>query len=565
MYNANMDEATLRVMLAKGETLTVEFKVGGIDQDELAAAVVCLANAHGGHLLLGVTDVGEVTGIEPDKADYNDPLRLMAAVASRTQPAIKTDIEMVDIKDRTVAVIRVPPSDGIHSTSKGRYLRRTIDVRGKPQCLPLFPHEVIGRATGTVDYSQRVVDDLSIQDLDRGELIRMRDLANQAGEEVLASLADLELLQALHLADSSGRLTVGSLLLFGKVDAITRHLPGYEVGFQELAGTQIRANEISRVPLLRAMDQLVERVEARNPEEDVEIGLFRVPLPLFGNITVRELIANALVHRDYTQIGPTLVRLEGGTLTIFNPGGFPRGVTIENLLTTWPRPRNPALAEAFKRSGLVDRIGRGINRVFEKQLSLGRPAPDYRRSTDGSVEARVRSGPADAELAGYIAQMRRSGEELSLETLLTLNEVRAERRITTERAAELFHVARDSARATLNSLVERGMLESRGERKGRTYHMSAALYRQLGQPAQCVRTKGFDEMQQREMIRTFVERHGSITRREASELCQLAPTQAGRILRELREGGELVMVGERKWARYELPAVEAGEDFRESR
>ncbi len=556
MYTGGVSADAVRGMIVAGETLTVEFKGGGIDQDDLAAAVVCLANSNGGYLLLGVTDVGEVAGIDPGKADYNDPRRLMAAIATRTQPAVMVGIEMVDIEERTVAVIAVPVSDAIHATSKGRYLRRTIDVQGKPQCLPMPPHEVLGRATGTVDYSRRVVESLSIQDLDRGELVRMRELARQAGEDVLASLNDMELLQALNLADASERLTVGSLLLFGTTEAIGLHLPGYEVGFQELAGTEIKANEISRTPLLRSMEQLVDRVEARNPEQDVEIGLFRVALPLYATVTIRELIANALVHRDYTQIGPTLVQLEGDTLTISNPGGFPRGVTIENLLTTMPRPRNPALAEAFKRSGLVDRIGRGINRVFEHQLSLGRPAPDYSRSTDGSVVARIRSGPADAALAGCIAQMRRSGQELSLESLLTLHEVRAESRMTTARAAQLFQVDHSAARAMLNTFVESGVLESRGEGKGRTYHMSAALYRQLGEPAQYVRTKGLDEIQQREILLTFVKRHGSITRREASELCQLASPQAGRILRELRDRGELVMFGERRWARYELPADE---------
>ena len=553
MYNDGVDADAVRGLIAAGETLAVEFKSAKIDPDDLAAAVVCLANGDGGHLLIGVTDDGEVTGIDPGKLEYADPHRLAAAIATRTVPVVMVGTEIVEVGDEAVAVVTVPATDEVHATSKGRYLRRTIDVRGQPQCLPMSPREVLERASGAVDYSRRAIDGLTMQDLDEVELARMRSLARQGGDGALASLSDSELLRALNLMDPSGRLTVGSLLVFGTSDAIARYLPGYEVGFQELAGTEIKANETNRAPLLRAMEQLVDRVEARNPEDDVEIGLFRVALPRYAKATIRELTANALVHRDYTQIGPTLVQIDGDMLTISNPGGFPRGITIENLLSTMPRPRNPALADAFKRSGLVDRIGRGINRVFEHQLSLGRPAPDYSRSNDTSVVARVRSGPADAELAGYIAQARRSGEELTLEDLLALHEVRTERRITTERAAELFQVDQSSARVTLNLLVERGLLESRGERKGRTYHMAAALYRQLGEPSQYVRTKGFDEIQQREMIRTFVERHGSISRREASGLCQIAPLQAGRILRKLRDDGELVMLGERRGARYKLP------------
>ncbi|MDE0699969.1 MAG: hypothetical protein F4Y27_00050 [Acidimicrobiaceae bacterium] len=549
-----MDSDEIAELIKIGETLTVEFKAGGIDQDDLAEAVVCLANADGGILLLGVTDGGQIRGVNLDKKDYADPQRLAATISTRTEPSVTASVETVTIENNLVAVIDVPASDSVHATSKGRYLRRALDVKGKPQCLPMRPHEVLAGAAGETDFSRRKVDGLDLQDLDGNELARMRELARQGdGDRALSSLSDTELLRALNLIDLDERLTVGAVLLFGTAATIDRITPAFEIGFQELDGTEIRANEIVRIPLLRAMAHLAERVEARNTEEDVEVGLFRIPLPQYAVPTIRELIANSLVHRDYTQMGTTLVRMSRDSLTISNPGGFPPGVNTSNLISVMPRPRNPALADAFKRAGLVDRIGRGISRVFEHQLSLGRPPPDYSGSTSDSVIVRVRSGPADSDLAGYISQYRRSGEELDLQDLLTLHEVRVERRITTARAAELFQVDQSSARAKLNALVERGVLESRGETRARTYHMSAALYRQLGEPAQYVRTKGFERIQQREMILTFVEQHGSISRSEASELCQIAPLQAGNLLRRLRDRDELVMVGERRTARYTAP------------
>lgn len=65
--------------------------------------------------------------------------------------------------------------------------------------------------------------------------------------------------------------------------------------------------------------------------------------------------------------------IENQTLAINSPGGFPDGITIGNLLAAPPQARNPRLAEAFKQAGLVERTGRGINRVFRSQLALGRP------------------------------------------------------------------------------------------------------------------------------------------------------------------------------------------------
>ena len=543
-------------LVEAGETFTVEFKAGGIDQDDLAEAVVCLANAEGGTLLLGVTDSGGLSGINPDKRDYAVPTRLAAAILSRTEPPVTVTVQSVAVENHLIAVIEVPASESVHATSKGRYLRRTLDVKGRPQCLPMRPHEVLASAAGERDFSRRVLDGLSLQDLDRTELARMRELARQGdGDAALSSLSDVELLRALNLVDPDDRLTVGAALLFGTTEALGRCVPTYEIGFQEIDDSGIRANEISRIPLLKAMVRTEERVEARNTQEDVEIGLFRVALPQYATTTIRELIANSLVHCDYTQLGPTLVQMSEDSLTVSNPGGFPPGVNTGNLMSVMPRPRNPALADAFKRAGLVDRVGRGISRVFERQLSLGRPSPDYSGSTAESVIVRVRSGPADSDLAGYIAQCRRSGEELDLHDLLALHEIRAERRITTERAAELFQIDPSSARAELNALVERGLLESRGESRARTYHMSAALYRQLGEPAQYVRTKGFDRIQQREMVLAFVATNGSISRGEAADLCQIAPLQAGSLLRRLRDQGELVMTGERRGARYTAPAA----------
>ena len=214
------------------------------------------------------------------------------------------------------------------------------------------------------------------------------------------------------------------------------------------------------------------------------------------------------------------------------------------------------MADAFKRAGIVDRTSRGINRVFESQLSLGRPVPDFGRSNNASVVARVHAGPADTDLAAFIAESRRNGQQFSLEDLLTLHEIRIERRISTARASELFQVDQHEARSILNRLADRGLIEARGDGKGRTYHLAAALYRRLGDPSQYVRARGFDDIQQEQMVMTYARRHKSITRREAADLCQIDSEEASRLLRRLRDEGKLVLVGERRGSHYEPISTE---------
>ena len=550
-----MDADRVRELIAGGESYTVEFKTGTLNDGDLVEAVVCLANGGGGVLLVGVEDDGSVTGARPRHGATTEPQRVVAMIANRTEPSVMTTVSLTD-HEPVVVAIEVPVATGsVVATLDGKYVRRALDVRGQPQCLPMRPHEVLSRAgsIGAQDWSRVPRPDVQLDDLDEIEITRLRDLSRAGGDRALVDLSSLELLKALGLMTASGQLTNGALVLFGRAEAIARLLPGVDVGFQELDGLQVRTNEISAVPLLRAMFELADRVKARNPEEEIEVGLFRLGVPRFAEVAVRELIANALVHRDYTRVGSTIVEITADALTVSNPGGLPEGVTLGNLLTTPPRPRNPALADAFKRAGLVDRTSRGINRVFESQLAMGRPVPDYGRSTPTSVVARVQSGPTDSHLAAFLAEAQRSGQRFSLEDLLTLHEVREERRITTVRAAELFQVDHQQARLILNRLADRGLLEVRGDGKGRTYHLAAALYRRLGEPGEYVRTRGFDDIQQEQMVLTFVERHGSITRRDAAELCRLDGTGASRLLRRLRDEGKLDLVGERRTSRYELP------------
>jgi len=550
-----MDAAAVEELITGGETLTVEFKTGGISDTDLIEAVACMANGSGGHLLIGVRDDGTVTGAEPRHGTTTEPARLEALVGNRTEPSVVTAAEVIGVDGNEVIVVEIPAARSVVGTSDGRFVRRTIDVQGKPQCVPMRPHEVLARAgsVGAQDFARVAMPALTMDDLSVVELARIRDLVEGGGDGSLRTLSDGDLLKALDLIAPSGDITIGALLLFGRDDSLARYLPTHEVAFQELDALEVRTNQINRAPLFRAMAELADAVRARNPEEEVEIGLFRVGLPRFGEVAVRELVANALVHRDYTATGAVVVELTGQALTVSNPGGLPEGVTLANLLTTPPRPRNPVLADAFKRAGLVDRTSRGINRVFLSQLATGRPAPDYGRTTQSSVVARLRSGPADRELAGFIAESRQKGQEFSLEDLLTLHEVRLERRISTARAAELFQVGAHEARLVLNHLVERGLLEARGESKGRTYHLAASVYRRLGEPTQYVRTRGFDEIQQEQMVLTYVDRHGSITRREAAELCQLESEQASRLLRRLRSEGKLELVGQRRTAKYVKP------------
>lgn len=143
------------------------------------------------------------------------------------------------------------------------------------------------------------------------------------------------------------------------------------------------------------------------------------------------------------------------------------------------------------------------------------------------------------------------GRELKLDELLILNALWQERSFSTEDAVRLIQKPDAEARAALHRLVEAGLIEERGQKKGRTWHLSAAIYRLLGDKAAYVRQRGFEPLQQEQMVLQYVEKYGRITRRETAELCRLASHQARDLLARLCARSELIMRGRGKGAFYE--------------
>jgi len=555
----------LRLLIAGAETLDVEFKdeeARALSDGDLVEAVVCLANRPGnapGWLLVGVEDDGRVTGARPRHADRTDPLRLQALIAHRTRPSLSARVQIVRLGDRDVIAVEVPAARSPVGTTDGKYLRRALGGDGKPACLPLHFHEMQGLQAdrGLLDYSALAVPDARWDDLDPLEFERFRRFIRESqgrGDASLVDLPDVELAKALgaiqanHAVSSVHAL---GLLLFGREENLRRLLPVHEVAFQVLSGLEVRVNDFFRWPLLRVMDELLARFRAHNREEELLVGMLRVGVPDYPPAAFREGVANALIHRDYTRLGAVHVQWHDDRIEISNPGGFPEGVRLDNLLVTQPRPRNPLLADAFKRAGVVERTARGIDTIFFEQLRNGRPAPSYARSNETGVVLVLPGGKANLAFARLVAEESQAQRPLGLDDLLLLNHLWIDRRLTTEEAARLVQKPEAEARGRLQRLVEAGFAEARGERKGRSWHLAAATYRRLGEKAAYVHQRGFEPVQQEQMVLQYVEKHGRITRAEAAGLCKLSPDQAYRLLQRLTENDRLTRHGIKKGAWYE--------------
>lgn len=545
--------------LPAAESLTVEFKSDRkrLSDNELVEAIVCLANAEGGELWLGVEDDGTPSGLH---AEHHLLAGLAGMVAARTSPSLNVQVEPVECNGVPVARIAVPRATTVVATAGGVYLRRRLKYDGKPECVPMLPHERESRMSslGLTDVSAQPVTGATLADLDPLERERLRQAVQQyGGDRVLLELDDEALDGALGLTtrqrDGNRVPTLTGLLLVGRETALRERVPTHEFAFQVLAQQAVRFNEFRRFPLLKALDWLETNFRPYNPEDEIQVGLFRVPVPMVDMAAYREAVANALIHRDYHRVAAVHVRLEDDALVISNPGGLVEGVTLANLLVTEPRPRNRTLADAMKRIGVVERSGRGVDTIFRGMLKFGRPAPDYARTDAHSVVVRLPTGAADLDFRRLVVEEeRRRSAELPIDSLIALTAIRELKRVMADELAVRIQRDASSAKHTLEALTEAGLVEAHGSTRGRSYTLSVAVYRAAGDKAGYTRQAGFTPIQHEQMVLNYVRQHGQIRRADAMELCRLSADQAKKLLARLRDEDRLTQHGSRRSSFYTI-------------
>ena len=556
--------AMLQSHIPPAETLEVEFKSDRdcLSDDDLIEALICLANANGGTLYLGVENDARVTGLHTTRPA--NIAGLAALVANRTSPRLQVHVQELQTPAGRVATIVVPQCSDIIARSDGLVKRRRIGGNGQPECVPFLPSEYTSRRADfrLVDMSAESVVDATVADFDSLQRARLRAVIdhNPRSDKSLVGLSDEQLDGALSLTVTRAGIrhpTLLGLLLIGSTDSLRRLVPTHEVLFQVLDGTQVKVNEGSRAALIEIVEWLDLLSRGVNTEQEFNEGLFRIGIARVEVDALREAINNALVHRDYARRGPVRVCWQKNDLIISNPGGFVEGVSLANLLTTEPRPRNPALADAFKRLGFFFFNDPAAAEIYTSMLRFGRPAPDYSQSMVDLVKLSISTEPADLAFVRMVLQEEaRQKSALPVETLLVLTALREARRLSAADIAIQLQCDPASASKMIEPLAEIGLIQAHGTGRGRQYTLSPQIYRSLGQSKEYARQAGFDDLQQIELIRNYVRQEGRIKREDVANLCRLTLRQATHRLTLMVKAGQLVLHGANRGAYYTFPVVD---------
>lgn len=369
--------AQLQQWLLEPEGQRLEFKEAKqrYDFEKLLKYCVALANEGGGTIVLGVTDKRprHIVGTQA----FEDPGRTEAGLHQRLGHRIP--IEELRLPEGRVLVVHVPPRlPGTAWNVDGRYFKRAGD-----DLAPLSDQELRAMFAETgPDFSAQPCPGASLADLEPESIALFRERwARKSGDLRKRELSDLQTLRDAELLVEGDQVSYAALILFATRAGLTRWLAQAELVFEyrssEAAGPAADREEY-RAGFFAWQDALWKKINLRNDRQSYQDDFFRMDLPTFDEVPVREAILNAVAHRDYRLGGSIFVRQFAKRLEVVSPGGLPPGITPENIIDQ-QNPRNRRLAEALARCGLIERSGQGLNRCARASPCPALQAPPRTR------------------------------------------------------------------------------------------------------------------------------------------------------------------------------------------
>jgi ATP-dependent DNA helicase RecG len=403
------------------EAEDLEFKPWELDprglHRMLRENVVCLANARGGTIVLGVRDGVRTRRESIQGAGRYDLIGLRRAVYDGTDPHILVEIEEVVEPEGTLLLVHVPKGMPPHTTSDG-----VAKIRIGKECKPLtgrtFAHLLA--SGGQRDPTAEIIDGTNEKDLEQQEIAYLRQVIQREAQNAeLARLEDRQLTEAVGLTRNSA-VTFAGLLLTGRSESLAHYVPQHEVTFLRYrTATRYDQRKDLRGPLLSVLRETEKLVSVNNQIKTLqEEGFGQLEFPDLSWEVAREAVLNAVTHRDYflrqgIQIAQFRDRME-----VISPGGFIGNITPENILRHPPSHRNELLARILQTVGLVNRVGLGVDRIYEGLLRLGKDLPRY--SADEAHVKLVIPLETQDSFALFVASEERRGKHLDLDDLIIL-------------------------------------------------------------------------------------------------------------------------------------------------
>jgi len=364
---------------AAGESETLEFKRSTAEQRAAMHALVAMLNHRGGRVLFGVEADGRVVGQHVGDRTLEE----LAQEIREIEPPVFPAVERVPVGDgREVLVVTVPHGRARPYSHRGTAYRRVGNVNAR-MSRDEYNHVLLETLHAERRWENEPAAGWAVTDLDIDEIVRTVEEAIRRGRVEDPGTRDpAELLRGLGLARDDVLLRAAPVL-FGRDEALELRAPQCLLRVARFRGTD-RTEFIDNRQFHGNVFTLLQRAE-RFLRESLPVagrvmpGLFeRVDDPLYPLLALREALANAFCHRDYSIGGGSVaVAIYDDRLEVTSSGRLHFGLTPDALLAPHESlPWNPMIAQVMFRRGLIERWGRGTLKIVEllEQAGLPRPA-----------------------------------------------------------------------------------------------------------------------------------------------------------------------------------------------
>ncbi|MDR2448646.1 MAG: putative DNA binding domain-containing protein [Prevotellaceae bacterium] len=455
----------IKALVAKGEGLNVEFKTAREELPRNVYETICaFLNRKGGHILLGVKDNGYVEGINADMAQKQ--LRTLANDMNNPQiisPTSRLETDVVQIEGKTIICIHVPESPQAHSF-KGVYYDRHEDGDYQLTNSHLIATLYIRKQDGYTE--NKVFPHLQMKDFVQESFDQVRTLVavRTNGAHPWVNMGNEEILRSAKLYrydENTGKegYTLAAALLFGTEITIGTACPHYRIDAlcRKEDVDRYDDREVIACNLLQAYSRLMAFIQKHTPDRFFLEGIQRVSV---RDIIFREMVANLLIHREYSSHHRASLTIYKETVVTEN-GSIPYvmgRITPANLK---PHPKNPNIADFFRQLEWVEDLGSGVRKMFhycplyvkdENALPLMEEGDVFRLT----VRYEKESVPPTEKLNTAISIKHAAG-------VLAL--IRKNPKITAHEIAQNLAVTKRTVERVISNLVAEKLIERQGSKK----------------------------------------------------------------------------------------------------
>ncbi len=432
------------------EQQNIEYKQSW--HDDYLKTIVGFSNSQGGTVYIGKNDDGKVVGV----ADHT---KLLETLPNKIRDVLGIMPQVNRLEEKGLHYIEIVTLPyAVPISLRGAYYIRvgstTQELKGNALT------EFLLRKTGKTwdDVTEPLA---SLNDIDAGAVERFLNAAKKSGRlPEVEGLSLPELLEKLRLLEE-GKIKRAAVVLFGKdpgrfypnmVVKIGRFRANdYDLLFQETA-------EGNLIQLLQDVPEILNKKFFVKPVHFE--GLLRIEKGEYPVAALREMLLNALVHRDY--MGSTVqIRMYDDHFSIWNEGLLPQGLTPEALRQQHSsRPRNPILADVCFKGGYIDAWGSGTLKIINSCRDAGLPEPEIKEKDGGIMVTLFKDIYQETQLNVHNLNDRQKQ---------ALRVWKQEGEITTGKYKQRFAITDRTARRDLTELVTLGLLEKTGEKKSSKY------------------------------------------------------------------------------------------------